>query len=329
MSRAVADALPWHAANWALLQVARRNDRLAHAWLLEGPAGLGKQGFARRLAAALVCTAPGPDGEACGRCRACQQCAADTHPDVLTLTPEEPGKPIRIDAVRELSARSVLTAEASGYRVCLICPADAMTPGAANALLKTLEEPVPRTVLLLISAQPNRLPATIRSRCQQLRFTPPAAAEARRWLASQAGGAAAEPLLGLAGGAPLRALALAAEGRGQRLLALADDLAQLLDGRADPVALAAQWQDLPLEATLEYLQQWASDLIRLKIRQTPPMLFHVDEGGRLQSLAHRIDLRRTFLLLDRLTSLRRQLKNNLNPLLVTERVLFECGGLTG
>ena len=249
---------------------------------------------------------------------------AGSHPDILTVVPEEPGKPIRIDDIRDLGERSVLTAEGDGYRVCLLNPADAMTHGAANALLKTLEEPVAQTLLLLVSAHPNRLPATIRSRCQRLRFDPPPARQAQAWLAEQ-GQAAAIELLGLAGGAPLRAVALADQGLGERLLGMAAELEALLGGRTDVVVLAAQWQDLPLATQLEYLMQWVTDLVRLKSHENPPILFHAGRSADLQSLGQRIDLRRMFLFLDELTTLRRQLGNNPNAQLATERLLFECG----
>lgn len=329
MSQRMPDPLPWHADNWTLLQARRAQDRLPHALLLEGPAGLGKLRFAQRLTAALVCAAPDQAGDACGSCRACRLRASGGHPDILAVTPEEPGKAIRINEIRDLSERSVLSAEGSGYRVCLLHPADAMTHGAANALLKTLEEPVARTVLLLVSAAPSRLPATIRSRCQRLRFEPPSQEQALAWLAGQAGGAAAQGLLGLAGGAPLQALMLVEQGVGARLLALCSDLAALLGGRADPVTLAAQCQDLPLPTLLDYLMQWLIDLVRLKTAANPPMIFHSGREADLQSLAQRIDLRSMFLFFDNLLSLRRQLGNNLNAQLATERLFIDCGQLGG
>ena len=158
----------WHATAWQQLQTSHRQQRLPHALLLSGEAGIGKAEFAARLAASLLCEQPHVDGQACGTCHACQRLGAQTHPDRFRLEPEEPGKAIKVDAVRQLIRNLSLTGHYGGYRVVTVEPAELMNTNAANAFLKTLEEPPANTLLILITASPARLPATIRSRCQPL-----------------------------------------------------------------------------------------------------------------------------------------------------------------
>ena len=152
--------LPWQQEQW--LQLVGRRERLSlpHALLLTGPAGVGKRQFAARLAAALVCEQEAISAQPCGACRACGLAGSGTHPDIHWLEPEEEGKAIRIDAVRALIGRTTLTTQARGSRVFLISPAHAMNRAAANALLKTLEEPTASSNLVLVSSQPHLLAAT-------------------------------------------------------------------------------------------------------------------------------------------------------------------------
>ncbi|MFO6082911.1 DNA polymerase III subunit delta', partial [Pseudomonas aeruginosa] len=159
----MADIYPWQQALWSQLGGRAQH---AHAYLLYGPAGIGKRALAEHWAAQLLCQRPAAAG-ACGECKACQLLAAGTHPDYFVLEPEEAEKPIRVDQVRDLVGFVVQTAQLGGRKVVLLEPAEAMNVNAANALLKSLEEPSGDTVLLLISHQPSRLLPTIKSRCVQ------------------------------------------------------------------------------------------------------------------------------------------------------------------
>ena len=165
--------------------------RLAHGLLFCGPASLGKRAVAERLARRLLCRERGADGEPCGRCRACQLLAAGTHPDfaVVSFVPNREGTRMRteivIEQIRELSERLSLTPQYGVAQIVIIDPAEAINHSASNALLKTLEEPVPGRYLWLVTAHPARLSATIRSRCQKLEFRLPPADEAQAWLASK------------------------------------------------------------------------------------------------------------------------------------------------
>ncbi len=159
----------------AILQTALRHDCLAHAWLLHGDDGIGKQLVALRFAQAINCES-GDGSDACGACRSCRQIEARTHPDFLAIEPDrEMANPqIKIEQLRELEELIVYQPMVGRKKIFLIDDADRMNLNTANALLKTLEEPPGHSVLLLVSARPAALPATVRSRCQSLRFAPPA-----------------------------------------------------------------------------------------------------------------------------------------------------------
>jgi DNA polymerase-3 subunit delta' len=282
--------LPWHVAHWQRLIARQRGDSLPHALLLTGPVGIGKGQFAGQLAQALLCQSPLPDGRACGACRTCRLYQAGSHPDFARVSPDEGSKVIKIGQIRDLIARLGMTSQLGGYRVALISPAHRLNTEAANSLLKTLEEPGPRSLLLLLSDRPGMLPATIRSRCQTLSFAPPPREIGAAWLRERAEGLDPELLLGLAGGAPLAALALADPERLARRGALIGDLLEVAAGEADPVAMARRWHGEDLVESVGWLTRTVMDLIRLKLAAQPPNLANPDLRPRLQPLAERVDL---------------------------------------
>jgi DNA polymerase III subunit delta' len=191
------NALPWFAPAWAQFQNRLRRGQLAHALLLVAEPGNALSMFAERVASALQCRSPDANGDACGQCADCRQRQQGVHPDVEKIGLElnskgDPSTQIKVDQIRALSAKLTLTAQRGGRKVALIEPADLLNTEAANALLKTLEEPPLETYLLLISEAPGRLPATILSRCQRIalgRWAPSALAE---WLAQERASAGAE-----------------------------------------------------------------------------------------------------------------------------------------
>jgi DNA polymerase-3 subunit delta' len=249
------------------LQARRQRDALPHALLLAGPAGLGKRDFLQRFVRGLLCARP-RDGEACGQCRTCLLLDAGTHPDYMTVSYglRKDGvqrKEIVVDQVRELSARLAMASQFGGWQVVVIDPADAMNAAAANALLKTLEEPSPQTLLLLVADAPWRLPQTIRSRCQRIEFQLPSPAEAMDWLAAQG---VADPTAALeaAGGTPGLARAWAEQGALARRQTVRKDLAALAAGRAEPVEVARRWLDAEPEQCLWFAAQAAVDEARAR-----------------------------------------------------------------
>ncbi len=145
-------------------------DRVGHAMLFEGPEGVGKTTIAGAVAASLACLQPRVDGDACGDCRSCRALERGEHPDVARL--QRQGREIKIDQVRDATARLRYEPVLGRSKVLLVLEADRLREEAANALLKTLEEPSSRTHFVLVSSRPQLLLHTIRSRCQTLRFGP-------------------------------------------------------------------------------------------------------------------------------------------------------------
>ncbi len=142
--------LPWHASAWQHLLHLLQQQRLPHALLLTGVNGIGKLQFARAFAAYLLCDQPGE--HACGQCKGCRLSAQQSHPDLVELMAEESGREIKVDQVRELSGFVAAAAQQGGYRLVIIHPPEDMNINAANALLKSLEEPGDKTVSVIIPA---------------------------------------------------------------------------------------------------------------------------------------------------------------------------------
>jgi DNA polymerase-3 subunit delta' len=245
---------------------------MPHALLLVGPAGLGKREFLQRFVRGLLCSQP-HDGEACGECRSCLLLAAGTHPDYVQLSfgLRKDGvqrSEIVVDQIRELSARLSMSSQFGGWQVVTIDPADAMNAAAANALLKTLEEPSPQTLLLLVADAPWRLPQTIRSRCQRIEFLVPSHAEALAWLQAE-GVKDAAGALAAAGGNPGLARAWSEQGALSRRQEVRKDLAALAAGRGEAMEVVKRWLDNEPEQRLWFAAQAAADEAKAQAAASP------------------------------------------------------------
>jgi DNA polymerase-3 subunit delta' len=204
-----------------------------------------------------------------------------------------------------------------------------MNASAANSLLKTLEEPSPGTLLCLICEQPGRLPATIRSRCQELKVPVPPESEALDWLHRHTSTTQAETLLRLAHGAPLKALGLADEDRlSQREQAFAG-FVEVGRGVRDPIAEAAAWNRLEPTILLDWLSGWVSDLLRLACGHPAPRLTNPDRSETLRALAGSLDPAEGHRYLQRVLEARAAEGSPINRLLLYESLLIDWARSAG
>lgn len=318
----------WQTELWQRLMA--QPERMPHALLLEGPRGIGKRDFALALAAARLCEAPHSDGQACGKCPACHWIAQGSHPDMRLLEPltadsddaAEEGAPrkkyeITIGQVRALGDFVNLSSHRAGGRAVVIHPAEALNPAAANALLKTLEEPNPNTVFLLVTHQANFLLPTIKSRCHRISMPQPSAAQAGAWLA-QNGVEQAALCLALAGGSPLQARDYAdaqyLQARQQFLNALQKPK------QLNWLQLAEQGAKADMAARFDWLQKWLADLISAHL--AGKVRYNLDYVSSLQELALTVNLMRVQHFAGELAQIKRRLKHPLNPQLLLESVLL-------
>jgi len=326
------NAAPWHRP--ALERILARRPRMPHALLVSGRPGIGKVDFARSLAQSLLCESP-IDRLACGQCPSCHWFGQSNHPDYREIVPEaaeeseaeapdaDAGKDakkslvIKIDQVRAIRDFVALTTHRAGHRAIVLHPAESLQPAAANALLKTLEEPPPATVIVLVADRPARLLPTIRSRCEALALRAPARAEALAWLAAS-GAQDAESALALAGGAPLLAARLAQpEERDWRRKVVAE--LSRPDG-AHPLSFAVGVDRALLERTIFVMQTWVHDLLRLKNAAEPR--HHLESVAALRAKARRARLERLLALDRELLEARRLASHPLNARLAAEHLMM-------
>lgn len=255
---AVASCLPWQAGQYDRLVGLHESGRLPHAIMLGGMQGTGIQDFARAFAGYLLCQNANV-GTVCGHCHGCELMAAGSHPDLKWLAPEKAGGAIKVDQVREVVDFGHATAQQGGYRVIVLSPAEAMNINAANSLLKTLEEPGAKTLLMLLSYSPTRVLPTIRSRCQAISMPAPDVAQSKAWLSEHLEDPSAlDILLQVSPRQPLYAQRLEASGGLPHLQALAASLPELVSGRVDPLAQAKLWQGADANDLLAWLYHWLS-----------------------------------------------------------------------
>lgn len=324
---------PWQEELWQ--RWAGLRTRLPHAILLKGAQGIGKFDFAMNLAQSLLCQQPLPDGAACEACPSCHWFSQEAHPDFRLLQPDaqseaeeddereggrkkKPSRQISVDQVRALSDFANQSAHQGGYRVVLIHPAEAMNTNAANALLKTLEEPSGRMLIILVSHKPQQLLPTILSRCLVLSAPMPSPAASAAWLKQQ-GIANPAALLARAGFAPLQAARLAEESSGS------DECSHFLQeirqpGKLDVYALAEQLQRTEPAQVIHWLQQWCYDLG--SARFTGKVRYHPELSDSINRLSAKVAVLELMHFQKELLIARREAFHPLNPRLLFESILL-------
>ncbi len=310
----------------ALLQRAIAQDRPAHAYAFVGPSGVGRRLTAMAFAQAALCPAKG-----CGGCATCRRVAAGTYPDCQVLVPTPPrdnpkGVPtIRIEQVRELERAASLTPLEGGRKMFILDDAERMTLPTAQALLKTLEEPPPRTHLVLIIQNPRALPPTVLSRCQRVRFGPLGDRAAATLLEGRGVPGPASALLArLAQGRPGLALELdldALRARRQAALALAAGPPARLGTALD----AAPLDRATVAAYLELYWSWYRDALCLAAGGAAELVVHTDQEGELRALAGRVPAPALVAALLRVKAAWVALEGNLGPRLALEMALLGLG----
>ena len=319
-----------HHQSIAFLQSAVTHERLAHAYLFHGEEAIGKRLTAIRLAQALNCEQPPEaDGlDSCGTCRSCRQIEARIHPDFFVIEPdqEQATRQIKIEQVREIEHQIMYRPLVGERKICLIDDADRMTIGAANALLKTLEEPPAHSLFLVISSRPAALPATIRSRCQALRFTTPARTQVE----------AALILTREIPPADARFLAIVSEGRlGEALTADVKDTRarrqQLVDlvrpqalqsigsilSSAEAIAKGNHAQDM-----LTWLARWIRDLVLIQVGGDRDQILYLDDVATLEAYAKQADTDSLLALLREIELTEQRATRHLNLHMALEMILL-------
>jgi DNA polymerase-3 subunit delta' len=327
---------PWLVSPWRAL-IGRR-DALPHALLLSGRPGLGKTVLARTFAQALLCESARSDGLPCGACLACRWFEQGSHPDFRLIEPEAlaqavpeegegrskagaaPSRQIKIDQVRELQEFLAVGTHRGGARVILLRPAEAMNAATANALLKSLEEPPPGTVFLLVSSAPDRLLPTVRSRCQRISIPAATAQDAVPWLKAQ-GLRDPESALRYAGNAPLAALE-DAEGDARTREAL---IARLARADAPALDLADACQGAAPDSVVGWLQKWAYDLASARLGG--PIRYHLRQESALRAIAGSLPAPALLRFARSLSAARAVALHPLNPRLFLEEIFLRYAQL--
>lgn len=307
----------------------RSGTPMPHALLLYGREGIGKLRFAMALAQGALCESPVSD-RACGNCPACGWMKAGTHPDVRMIEPAALAEPqdeaqptakasvrILIEQIRDLADFINVAAHRGRAKVVIIHPAEALNPNAANALLKSLEEPPPGASFLLVSHRIHFLLPTLRSRCRLAALPAPDAESATAWLSGQG---VSDPALALAhtGNAPLLAAGFAEKDYWQQRDTFLKSIAAR---RFDTLAAAESASDFPLRDVLGWLQKWTFDLVLQKLLGR--LRYNPDRAKEIAALAPGIDPLRVLRYHRELLKLQPLIEHPLNARLLLEELLFE------
>lgn len=328
----ISSIYPWQQQQWRTIVARFHKKQMPHALLFTGLQGLGKLHFAKCLAEFLLCG--NANDSTCGECHACQLLRANTHPDLLLIQPEEVGKAIKVEQIRQLVGSMAQTSQQGKYKIVIIEPADAMNIAAANALLKTLEEPSGKVMLMLVTHHPTLLPATVRSRCQNIIFTTTANDRAEQiiWLQEQLGqDIDAKQRLEAAEWAPLKVLMQHEQGLWQQEEKILQDFERVLTGNMNPIKFAAAYVTIGAQVVLQSLEKILHDALCLHNAVSKNYLLTQDKINLLKLVNSKITQSKLLKILDRLLELKRLLSRHtsLNQQLLLESFLISIVPSTG
>lgn len=324
------EVYPWQKQLWQNLNQGRQ--KLHHAFLMHGRAGIGKYDFALNFSKALLCPNTDGNGHACDKCPSCHWFDDESHPDFRLISPEQESSSdedapvakktkkktqISVAQIRELSDfLSLSSHQTSGLRIVLINPAEALNQASANALLKMLEEPAPGVIFILVAHQLQRLLPTILSRCQKVNMPVPDQVQALAWL-NMKGVPNPEQQLAYLEGSPIKVLSEQAQ-----FDQLSDIWKQLALGRKmEPQVAASILIANSVETGVIAVQKWLYDIVTVKLGQQAR--YHLQYARALQALAEKVNLGRLFDLQKKTNELRKLATHPLNHELQMESLLVE------
>ena len=319
---------PWLSGPLTQLLGFAREDRLGHAWLIQGTKGVGKVNLALAFAYSLLgrnqSSLPALTAAEFSNAMADRHAEFNHHADLHWVFPPEDKNTIGIEQIRAVCEALTMKSFSGAAKVVVVEPAESMTTAAANALLKTLEEPTAKTILLLVSHRPGQLPATVRSRCQQLTVHQPAAADVADWLAMPADSAkrldAAQ--ISRMHVSPLALAQLLETGVLERQAQLSEQIAAIGERTASPIAVADEWAKLDVDHTLEWLSSELRVAIRQRFLANASNLITESRSPTLHNTFRGLALRSLFARLDEAETLRNQLAGGINIQLALRALLL-------
>ena len=309
-----ATALPWQLEQWSRVIKREKEGGFPHALMLTGTEGIGKLIFCRALAHWLLCAEQGDS--ICGVCRSCELNQAETHPDLSYVNTQEKSSVIKIEQIRELRDYISKTPQIAPRKVICLGPAEALNNNAANAFLKSLEEPSPSTILLLYCHRLSVIPATIRSRCQLIEMPIPQKRQAEKWLMPQIGSLSeTQNALDLANGKPIRALQLCDAGMLDQYANIGVQLKELYEGSTSAVSVIGELKNINFEDVLAAIEIYLHDTHR---------------NFWLFGKNHNSDLKPLLAVIEYIQQIRGALQKGTNPnrQLTLEKIFFDIKSLS-